>query len=389
MFVSFVLRQLTDPDTQERVKAVRTLSRAFAEGMLGSEERAMVEKGLLLATRDKSPDVRLAMAETLGHSELAPEEVVHFLSRDSDHIACVVVEKSPLISDAELILLAESSDEPVCLAMAKREVVSPHVASALIANASARTALTLLQNMGAAILKEDVFLIAKQHGHDAALRDFLMSRDDLPLVLRHELLLCTITALSQSPLLTQTLSAKKIDALMIDAFERSAMLLMRHADNQELVDYIMILRKGGLLTPQFFVRAVCQGQVRFMNEVLAQLSNQKPHRVYHILSKGNKGALVALLSRTGLPEECQLAVRLAIGLLRELGQTRISDPAEFAHCLSSRLAAAYAEQARGKQASDAGSDRLAAILRRFAAEYSRDDLSAQRFPYRERIGSAA
>jgi uncharacterized protein (DUF2336 family) len=167
------------------------------------------------------------------------------------------------------------------------------------------------------------------------------------------------------------------------------MLLMRHADNQELVDYIMILRKGGLLTPQFFVRAVCQGQVRFMNEVLAQLSNQKPHRVYHILSKGNKGALVALLSRTGLPEECQLAVRLAIGLLRELGQTRISDPAEFAHCLSSRLAAAYAEQARGKQASDAGIDRLAAILRRFAAEYSRDDLSAQRFPYRERIGSAA
>ena len=383
MFVSFVLRQLEEPRAEERLKAIRTLCTAFVERAMGKEECAIVERGLLLATRDPSPDVRLAMAEILAPCDFAPEDVIHFLSHDAEHIAAVVCQHSPILSDEALMLLAERCDEEVTSAIAQRHVVSPLVANALVEHGGAETALALLQNPGAAILKEDVFHIAKKHGMDAGLRDFLMSRDDLPLVLRHELLICTINALQDSPLLTGTLSRKKLDALMLDAFERSAILLIRYAEDEELVDYILMLRESGLLTPHFFVRAICQGKVRFLNEVLAQLTGHKARRVYDILARGSKGALIALLAKTGLPEECQLAVRLAVGLLRELGNERISEPEHFAQKLSSKLAKAF----EGDTSPEAA--RLKAILQQFAAENKLEELKTQRFPLREYIGSAA
>lgn len=383
MFLTFVLRQLGDEQVCERVKAARTLAKALVEDALSPEEKVFVEKSLLLATRDGSPEVRLALAEVLGPSENAPEQVIYFLSRDADHIASVVVEHSPLISDAELILLAESTEEQVTEAIARRAVVSPAVSNALIAHCGAPTALALLQNSGAAILKEDVFLLARKHGDDAMLRDHLMTRDDLPVILRHQLLMCTINALQGSPLLRTTMSQKKVEALLFEAFERAAIALMRNCNDDELAEYIMALRKDELLTSQFFVRAVCQGQVRFLNEVLAQLTGQKSRRVYHILSRGSLSALSSLLKQSGLPQECQLVVRFALDLLRQLGNTRIEDPAEFARVMTENIVTQFEEEELE------GTDRLLAILRRFAAEAAMDEVRGQRFPWQLRLGTEA
>src|SRR6266849_7923433 len=87
----------------ERAEATRSLARAWLISDLSEDDRIAAEGALLMLLDDPSPLVRRAMAEALAGSAEAPPAVVLALAADQPEIAALVLERSPLLIDTDLV----------------------------------------------------------------------------------------------------------------------------------------------------------------------------------------------------------------------------------------------------------------------------------------------
>lgn len=170
-----------------RASAAVALARAFLYGGLSAcegDEVRLVLTGLL---DDPSPLVRRALAETLASDVHVPHYMVLTLAGDSADIAAIVLGRSPLFSDAELIDFAAAANGFVQTAIALRPFVSAPVAAALAETGACVALRALAVNPGATLLDFSIRRMIERHGHDAGLRAALLTRPDLPAALRSDL----------------------------------------------------------------------------------------------------------------------------------------------------------------------------------------------------------
>ncbi len=79
------------------------LARAYIKGELAFEDRCAAEAALTLLLDDPSSKVRQALAEALSLSPLAPPQIIAALASDQPEVAAMVLARSPLLSDLDLI----------------------------------------------------------------------------------------------------------------------------------------------------------------------------------------------------------------------------------------------------------------------------------------------
>jgi uncharacterized protein (DUF2336 family) len=115
----------------ERVEGAGMLARAFLYGDLAEPEREEARLVLTGLLDDSSPLVRRALAENFASAATAPHYMVLTLAGEQSDIAAIVLSRSPLLSDAELVDCAAASDAFEQSAIALRPSVSAPVAAAL------------------------------------------------------------------------------------------------------------------------------------------------------------------------------------------------------------------------------------------------------------------
>src|SRR4051812_42169808 len=120
----------------QRAKAVSALARAYLTSALPPDDRWEAETALTAMLEDPSPSVRRALADTFADAADAPRPPIVALANDQSDIAAVVLSRSPILSDADLIDCAALGDELVQTAIALRRTVSIPVAAALAEIAS-------------------------------------------------------------------------------------------------------------------------------------------------------------------------------------------------------------------------------------------------------------
>src|SRR5215470_4380304 len=130
MIVRQFLQWVRTAPAAERGEATSALARAYLYSDLGPDDRAAAEGAMIMLLDDLSPLVRHALAEALAGSDCAPAAVIHALSTDQSDIAAVVIARSPLLIDAELVDLAASGEECIQIAIARRLYVPRPVAAA-------------------------------------------------------------------------------------------------------------------------------------------------------------------------------------------------------------------------------------------------------------------
>src|SRR3954464_3779015 len=87
----------------ERADATSRRARAYLYSDLSVDDRAAAEGALLMLLDDASPRGRAALAEPLAASDRAPPTVILGLAADQPEIAAVVLQRSPLLVDADLV----------------------------------------------------------------------------------------------------------------------------------------------------------------------------------------------------------------------------------------------------------------------------------------------
>ena len=267
---------------------------------------------------DPSPNVRLALAEALV-SPKAPRQVVLALAEDQPEIACTIIARSPLLTDADLVDLAATGSTFTRGFIAARAGLSRSVSAALAEVGEESTAVVLLENADADISRRSLSRIAERFGHCASVRGLLLEREDLPADARQNLAVQVSDALAGSSLVGKLLSRSRLERLTGDACETAAVMIAGDLHDSDLPVLIDHLRSTGKLTPSLLMHGLCTGRIEFFCASIVALSGLEQRRVHALMTSGRMHAVRALFESAGLPRDLAMVFVEAALLWRQVG----------------------------------------------------------------------
>ncbi len=301
MQVRRFLDKLAEGTPPERAGIVESLVQVYLNAALDAETKAAAVTAMTLILDDPAPRVRRALAEGLADSCRAPRAIVMSLAQDQADIAEIVLARSPVLSEADLIDLAGGAGERQRRAIAARPFVPVGVAAAIVEVSDGQTCRALITNPGAELTPFAFRRVVARHRKDAGVRSALLERDDLPVWLRDELIAGLSEALGDLVRERRWMSGEKTERMLGEARERSVVELAAGTSPDQLRTLIERLHCEGRLTPALIIRAACAGDLRFFEEALSALSGTPCRRVSALVRNGRGPGFAALLRRTGLP----------------------------------------------------------------------------------------
>jgi uncharacterized protein (DUF2336 family) len=372
MIVRSYLKWSQNAQPDDRADAVSVLINVYLSGELSPEDRRDAQAALFMALDDPAPKVRRAMAEALGGSEYAPRPIITALAHDLPEIACIVLANSPVLSDADLIDAAAVASPRAQEAIAARPYVSLALSAALAEVACPSALIILLANDGADIAVKNLTRMVERHGNEAALREAMLARTDLPAGIRTALALATTQHLTGHVRNMGWLADIRTDRMERDCREMSAISIAAESDTADMIDVVRAVRGAQFLTPQLLLRAVLSGEERFLAAALAELCGLSYERAYSIVGGRHMSGLRALCRKAGVPMALEPAFEAALAALHELRRKR----QELAvGSLSTRIIEQVMVACSASMAPEMA--RLMPVLARYQVEAMRDESRAR------------
>ena len=368
MIVQKFLEWSRTASAANRADGVSALARAYLYTAFAPEEKAAAETALTMQLDDPPPLVRRALAESFASASEAPRHIVLALASDQSDIATLVLARSPLLGDGDLIDCAAIGDAFAQAAIALRSRLSAGVASAL-AEVGAREALiSLVVNHGAELTERAMRRIVQRYGDDGEIREALLSRPHLPASLRSELVLATSRALSAFVTGRDWLSPERAERVMREAREKAQVIIATSAEEEGEAPFARYLRQSGQLTAGLVLRALLSGNTSLFEGALCELSGLPMLRVAGLARDWRGAGFAALYARAGLSATLLPAFRAALGAMQELGAAQDAGA-------SARLSRKMIERVLTSCARIKGGelDKVMALLRRFESEAARED----------------
>lgn len=288
----------------ELAESAGALARSFLCGNLPEPEREEARLTLTGLLDDSSPLVRRALAESFADAANVPHYMVLTLANDSSDVAAIVLARSPLLSDAELVECAAAADSLAQSAIALRPYVSAPVAAAL-AEVGARNALiSLAANPGAELLEFSVRRMIERYGDDPDLRAALLARPNLPASLRSDLAGAAAKALAAMITGSAGLTPERVGCLTREAREKANVKIAAETagDANEILHFVAHLRRSGQLTAGLLLRGLLCGNKHLLETALCELSGISMPRVMGLVSESKSAGFAALYRKAHMPE---------------------------------------------------------------------------------------
>jgi uncharacterized protein (DUF2336 family) len=246
---------------------------------------------------DPSPLVRRALAENFASDANVPHYMVLTLAEDNPEIAAIVLARSPLFSDVELVDFAATTDAFVQSAIALRPSVSAPVAAALAEVGACEALIALAVNPGADLLDFSIRRIIERHGQDASLRP------NLSAALRSDLAGGAAKALA-ARLTGDAGLPPEAERLTREACERANVQIAAvcACEANGALTFVAHLRGSGQLTAGLSLRGLLCGNKRLLEAALAELAGVPIARVAVLAAKRRSAGFAALYRKAQMPE---------------------------------------------------------------------------------------
>lgn len=362
MLVKSFLAWMEDASAQERGEAVSMLAQAYLSGALGADTPEAVEAALTLILDDPSPNVRRVLAMAFAERRDAPRHIVLHLARDQAEVSAMLIARSPLLTEADLVDLAGNCETLALCAIALRPDVTNRIAHALVEREEESSACTLVSNRTAEIAERDMLVMLEAFGQSARLRELMLQRGALPPSVRHRLMLAVAGNLGAYLLDGGFLDGKRNKRMLDETLQQGTIAIARGAAD-DLGDFVAYLRGTGQLTPGLLLRGGLEGDLPFIAAALAELCDMPRERVESILTSRSDGPISAIVRRAGL------AAFLAPVMVAVIRAAAMLPGGERGQGLS--LAVLHAAQAACAAVSGEDAMRLMALLRRHEADAAR------------------
>jgi uncharacterized protein (DUF2336 family) len=360
------LQWLETAPANERAEAASALARAFLCSDLTADELAPAEGLMLKLLDDPSPLVRRALADALAASPAAPPAMIVALAGDQPQIAAPVYALSPLLIDADLVDGVATGGEAVQAAIASRAVLPSVVAATLAELGNAEACQILAKNDGAEIAPLAIDRMVERFGDLAAIRDALLTRDNLPAAARQNLVARLSRTLAGFVVERSWLEDDRARRIAREACEKATVTIAADSAKTELRPLIRHLRASGQLTAGLVLRALLSGNMTLFEEALAELSGMPLRRVTALVHDRFGVGLLALFEKAELPSSMHAAFTEALkamrdGFAEDAGETR----------LRRRMVERVLRACESADTADVAP--LITLLRRFATEAAREE----------------
>ena len=299
MIVEKFLKWVDSARAGDREAAASALARAYLQSDLTLDERCAAEAALTVLLDDPSPNVRRALAESLATSLHAPAHIINALACDQPEIAGLVLVRSPVLADTDIIDRVALGCEEVQCAIALRPQISAAVAAAVTEVGCAEACKLLVSNTGAKITALSLRRLVERFGDRADMRDLLLDDPRLPIEARQLLVVKVSQALSDMPMVKALIGSVRAERITREAVVRASLDLIDEAGPDEHAALVEHLRLSGALTTAFVLRVMVHGKIGFFSTVLAALAAQDESRIKAQLSAGRPAILLALFQNCG------------------------------------------------------------------------------------------
>jgi uncharacterized protein (DUF2336 family) len=313
-----VERLLADPSPQTRAEMAAKVAASLESVKLTDGERKLAEGIVRVMARDAAERVRQALAENLKSSQSLPRDVALTLAHDIEAVALPVLGASSVLTDADLIELVRTGTVAKQTAIAGRPEVSAEVADVLVESAPEQAVAKLVANPGAKIAPESLGRVLDRFGNSPAIQEPMVHRDQLPVTVAERLVALVSDTLRDYLVTHHELPAGIASDLVLQSRERATVSLFTDgkdsADVERLVDQ---LRGNGRLTPSLMLRALCMGDVAFLEASLSLLGKVPLTNARLLIHDAGRLGLKSLYERAGLPTRLLPAFRVAVDVSHE------------------------------------------------------------------------
>jgi uncharacterized protein (DUF2336 family) len=370
MIIRRFLRWVRTASPRARAEASGALARAYLSCDLSPDDRDAAENALIVLLDDPSSLVRRALAETLAASPDAPHAVVHALASDHRDIAAVVLARSPLLIDAELVDFVATCDSALQATIATRTPLRRVVAAAIAEVGSAEACLVAIENPSADMDPASIARIVERFGHLGAIREALFARPDLPLAARQSLVRQLSSALIDFVADRNWLARDRAKEIGQEACEKATVTIAALRPDHDISPLARHLRASGQLTADLILRALLSGHMAMFEGALAELARLPLRRVQALVHKGGDAGLRAVSDKAGLPASTYMAFREALRATGEMHREPPPDSEEVGR-LKRRMVGRTLIRCERSDIGDL--DPLMILLRRFATEAAREE----------------
>ena len=352
----------------DRAEGASALARAFLYSDLSPQDRSAAETALTSLLDDPSPLVRRSLAEALASAEHAPAHIISALANDQSGVSALVLGRSPLLSEAELVDCAAVGDVYAQSAIALRPNLTAPVAAALAEVGQREAVIALCVNTAAAVPEFSLARIIERFGDDGELREALLQRPDLSAPLRHNLVGAAASALSNFITGCNWMSPERAARMEREAREKAALTIAATSPHEGPQALIRQLRKSGALTAGFALRCLLSGHQALFEAMLTDLSALPAARVSGFTRQPRSAGFAALYAKAGMPAPLLPAFQAALEAAHEFGFA----PDAVSHArLSRQMIERVLTACAGVNSAEV--NRLIALLRRYDAEAALED----------------
>jgi uncharacterized protein (DUF2336 family) len=313
-----VLRLLADPSPEARADMAAKVAREFQRGQLSGDERRIAEEIVRVMARDAVLRVRQALAEHLKESRDLPSDVAMQLARDVDVVAMPVLQYSSVLTDDDLVMLVKESTSAKLVAIAHRPTVSETVSDAVVAAADPQAIVALVGNDGAVIAEPALHTVLSRHGGNAELDETMARRQKLPITILERLVAEASDRLRQVLIERHDLPERLASDLVFQTRERATVGLMSaRSPASEALELVAHLKQAGRLTPSIILRALCLGDLAFVEAAFATLAQIPVHNARLLIHDAGPLGFKSLYDHAGLPKALSHAFRVALEVARD------------------------------------------------------------------------
>ena len=384
MVIEYFLEWVETASVAKRAEAAGALVRAFLRNDISAEEREDLEAAITTLLEDPSPTVRLALAESLGAWRSAPRHVVSALAADTTEIAIIVLSRSPVFHDVELIEAIKTSEIERQIAVSCRPWLSPPVIKAICEHGCEQACLGALMNPAARFTQDDLHAIAQRFGQLTEIRLILTDRTDLAAETKLLLIGKLGDALSGFVSSRGWIQETRAKNVVAEAFDKASIAFVANAEEDDVTYIVRNMIASGHITASYLLRAVCMGNITLVARAFSELSGVRFSRVETILTKDRKSAFKAVYDRAGLPQSAFVVFQTAISSWRKLLLSGANiNEARLPYLVTREVLETYSGQ------KDEVVGELLVLLRKLSAETARASAKSKASEIAQRAASIA
>jgi uncharacterized protein (DUF2336 family) len=313
-----VERLLSDPSDEARADVAAKVARHTGSGALTPQQQSLAEDILRALARDVAVCVRQALAEELKESPRLPHDLALALARDVEAVSLPILHHSVVLTDADLIALIRASGVDKQAAIAGRKQVSPAVAEAIVEAGQAVAVAALVGNDGAELTQPTLQRVLDRYGASDAVKGPMARRTSLPTAVLERLVAAASAELRDVLAKRKDLPERLASDLVLETRDLATSGLMSPPSAEgEALALAQQLHGAGRLTPPLIVRAICLGDLAFVEAAFAVLADIPLHNARLLIYDAGALGFKAIYERCRLPTKFLELFRIGLRVAQQ------------------------------------------------------------------------